>query len=68
MIVTAEVDYIVGHLRNGHYEVEVPDEEAEDFKKLSKEEQIEYIESEGTLIIDNYYLSDTGALSDIRYE
>ena len=31
MIVTAEVDYIVGHLRYGHYEVKVPDEEAEDF-------------------------------------
>lgn len=68
MIVTAEVDYVIGHLRNVHYEVKIPDEEAEDFKKLSKEEQIEYIESEGTLIIDDYCINDCGDITDIYYE
>ena len=68
MIITANIDYIIGYIRYGHYEVEIPDEEVEDFKKLSQEEKNEYIKNNGDLLIDDYCINDCGDITDIYYE
>ena len=38
----------------------------EHFKTLSKEDQIEYLEEEGELIIDDYSVNDRGELYNIE--
>lgn len=62
----AEVDYISGHLRYGHYELELDGKELEDFKASSLEEQKEFIKEEGHFILDDYRINDIGDLSDIE--
>ena len=64
--VTADLSYIVGHLRYGHYELELSDEEYEEFKKMSKEDKKEYICENGEIIIDDYDLNDYGELINLQ--
>lgn len=53
-------DYVQGHIRNGHYELEMSDEDYFDFcTNLSENEQFDYIRAKGKLIIDSYEVSDT---------
>ena len=66
--IIAEIDYINGHLRYGHYELNLTNEELEEFKNSSKEEQQHWIKDEGDLIIDDYYLNDIGEITKIIYE
>ena len=66
--IIAEIDYINGHLRYGHYELNLTDEELEKFKSFPEEEQQLWIEDEGELIIDDYYLNDIGEVTKIIYE
>lgn len=61
--VIADIDYISGHLRYGHYELEM-DEET--FKNLSKEDLKELINDRGELIVDDYEIEDHGDITDIR--
>ena len=65
-LVTADLSYIVGHLRYGHYELELSDEEYEEFKKMSKEDKKEYICENGKIIIDDYDLNDYGELINLQ--
>ena len=66
--IIAEIDYINGHLRYAHYELNLTDEELEKFKNSSEEEQQQWIEDGGDLIIDDYYLNDIGEITKIIYE
>lgn len=66
--VTANLDYIQGHIRRGHIELFLTDEELLAFKSLSKEEQEDWIHDEGEIIVDDYYLSDYGEINSIYYE
>ena len=63
--IIAEIYYINGHLRYGHYELNLTNEELEEFKNSSKEEQQHWIKDEGDLIIDDYYLNDIGEITKI---
>lgn len=59
-LVYAPVDYVVGHLRYGHYEaeIEIPDD------KLNDEEWIiEVVCEEGELIIDDFEVDGYGEVS-----
>ena len=56
-LIYAPVDYVVGHLRYGHFEaeIEIPDD------KLNDEEWILYmVREEGELIIDDFRVDGYG--------
>lgn len=57
-IVTADCDWILGHLRYGHWEMELTGAEYGEFKSLSKDEQIEYLKDNGSIIVDDYEIDD----------
>jgi len=65
--VIGNVDYIDGYLRYGHFELDLDNEDLEDFKKLINEEKIEYLKENGKLIIDDYRINDYGEIIDIEY-
>lgn len=48
-----------GHLRYGHYELELSDEKYEEFKSISEEEQEKMIRKKGHLEVDDYEVYDT---------
>lgn len=59
-LVYAPVDYVVGHLRYGHYEaeIEIPDD------KLNDEDWIiDAVREEGELIIDDFEVDGYGEIS-----
>ena len=65
-LVTGDLSYIVGHLRYGHYELKLSDEEYEEFKKMSNYDKKEYICDCGEIIIDDYDLNDYGEIINIQ--
>lgn len=64
--IIGDLDYVSGHLRYGQLELKLSDSEIEDFDKLSKEEQIEWLKDEGDLIVNDYEVSDYGDVYQIR--
>lgn len=60
-------EYVQGYLRSGHFELELDDKEYEEFKKLSKEEQLDWIK-EGELIIDSYRVNDYETKDEFEIE
>ena len=67
MKIIADIDYVVGHLRYGHYELKLNDEEYNEYKNLSEEDKISWIK-DGDLIIDDYRIYDIGPITEIREE
>lgn len=65
-IITAQVEYISGHLRYGHYECNLTEEEYEEYKLYSEEEKKEYIIENGTFTVDDYSVEDIGDITDIN--
>ena len=65
-LVTADLSYVVGHLRHGHYELELSDEEYEEFKKMDNYNKKEYICDCGEIIIDDYDMDDYGEIINIQ--
>ena len=65
--ITAEVEYIQGHLRYGHYEAELTDEEFEKFKDMSCDEQESYVRKKGHLVVEDYSVDDIGPITDIDF-
>ena len=64
-LIYAPVDYVIGHLRYGHFEaeIEIPDD------KLNDEEWILYmVREEGELIIDDFEVDGYGniELGEVR--
>lgn len=56
------VEYVMGHLRNGHYELVLNDEEFEKFTQMSDEEKERYIDDNGDLEVDDWRIDDVGPL------
>lgn len=56
-LVYAPVDYVIGHLRYGHFEaeIEIPDDKLND-----KEWILEMVREEGELIIDDFEVDGYG--------
>ena len=67
-LVTANLEYVAGYLTYGHFEAELSDEELEEFKKMSEEDQREYIYDNGHIIVDDYDVNDYGEMTDIEYD
>ena len=61
--VTAELDYVQGHLRYGHIELEV---EKETWDSMTEDEQKEYLKFNGEIVIDDYSLEDRGDIVSIE--
>lgn len=64
--VTADCEYICGHLRYGHWELDLTDAEYEEFKNLSEDEQADWISDCGHLIVDDYRVDDSAEPSNIK--
>jgi hypothetical protein len=67
MKIIADVDYVTGHLRCGHWELELNDEDYNEYRNLSEEDKISWIE-DGDFIIDDYRIYDIGTITEIREE
>ena len=67
MKIIADVDYVTGHLRDGHWELELDDEDYNKYKNLSEEDKISWIE-DGDFIVDDYRIYDIGTITEIREE
>lgn len=63
--ITLSMNYVAGHLRYGHFELDLDDEQLEEFNKASKEEKLEWITEEGEMIIDDYEVDDWGHSGEI---
>lgn len=68
MKIIADVDYVMGHLIYGHYELKLNDEDYKEYKNLSEEDKISWIEDESEFIVDNYRIDDIGSITEIREE
>lgn len=64
-LITCPVDYVCGHLRDGHYELKLTDEEYKEFQQSTDEEKEDWIR-DGDLIIDSYRVDDVGSLGEIK--
>lgn len=67
MKIIADVDYVTGHLRYGHWELSINDEGYNKYKNLSEEDKRSWIE-DGDFIIDDYRIYDIGPITEIREE
>ena len=60
-LITCPVDYVCGHLRYGHYELKLTDEEFAEFQQLSDDDKASRL-VEGNFIVDSYEIDDIGDL------
>lgn len=67
-LITAEVDYVIGYLRYGHWELSLEGKELEEFKNSSKEDQESYLKDNGSFVLDDYEINDYGDLQEIKIE
>ncbi len=68
MKIIADVDYVTGHLRDGHWELELDDKDYNKYKNLSEEDKISWIEDDGDFIVDDYRIYDIRTITEIREE
>lgn len=66
--ITADVEYVSGHLRTGHYELNLTHEEYIEYKALSEEEQDNWIKEGGNFIVDDYEVNDVGSIESVEIE
>lgn len=66
--ISAPVEYVDGHLRYGHMEVEVTDEVAEEVSNMSEEDRKEWLQDNGKLVIDDYRVNDYGDLGEVTIQ
>lgn len=66
MELRADVNYVSGYLRYGHFEYFVPEGDKDMIKNMDKAELKEYLRDVGQLIIDSYRVEDFGDLDDVE--
>jgi hypothetical protein len=68
VVITAPVDYVIGHLRYGHLEgeVELTDEQLELFKK-DPAKAIQELDLDLELVIDDWEVDGYGDPYDVQY-
>lgn len=62
----ADLEYLMGHLRYGHIELQMDEEEYKEYETYTDKEKEEYIMENGDLVIDDYEVDDYGPISNIR--
>lgn len=63
--VYADVDYVIGHLRDGHFEGVVEAESEEELKEMMKNK---YFTDYLFLVVDSYSIDDYGDIGEYTYE
>lgn len=66
MTIIANIDYVTGHLRYGHYKLKLSDKDYKAYKNLSDEDKISWIEDDGEFIVDDYRIDDIGNITEIH--
>lgn len=64
--VYADLEYLMGHLRYGHIELQMDEEEYKEYETYTDKEKEEYIMENGDLVIDDYEVDDYGPISNIK--
>ena len=67
-LITAQVDYVNGYLRYGHWELSLEDKELEEFRNSSKEDQESWLIDNGSFVVDDYAINNYGDLQEIKIE
>lgn len=65
-IVRGDLDYVRGYLRYGIKEMILNEEEYEEFSKMTREEQMEWLDDEGEVEILDYSLEDYGDVTSVE--
>lgn len=65
-LVHADVDWIQGHLRFGHFEGEFTEEQYQEYINLPSEEKKEYIRDVCNLIVDDWSIESYDDPSNIE--
>lgn len=65
MKIHAPIDYVQGHLRYGHFEATVPEEDIEKFNAMTPDEKKEYIRDIGEIVLDDYEMDDYGDIGEV---
>lgn len=63
--VSANYDYLQGHLRHGSVSMELPVEKIDEFLVLDEKEQKEWLADAGELSVDDVSVEDTGDLGNL---
>lgn len=61
-----EIAFVEGYLKAGYYYLELTDSELEEFKELTEEEQIKFIEDNGDIEIEDFEIEALGEVVDIE--
>lgn len=64
--ITLDCEYVQGFLRGSHFELVLTEKQYEEFNKLPKDEQIDYIKDCGDLKIDSYKVEDYETASEFE--
>ena len=67
-LITAQVDYVSGYLRYGHWGLSLEGKELEEFRNSSKEDQESWLMDNGSFVVDDYEINDYGDLQEIKIE
>ena len=67
-LITAEVDYVNGYLRYGHWELSFEGKKLEEFLSSSKKDQESWLTENGSFVLDDYEVNDYGDLQEIKIE
>jgi hypothetical protein len=66
--VLADIDYLMGYLRYGHYELTLNNEQFKEFENYTDSEKKAYIRDNGELVLDDYSVEDIGGIVSINIE
>ena len=67
-LVTAQVDYVQGYLKYGHWELFLEEKDLVEFKNSTKEEQESWLTNNGHFVLDDYEINDYGDLQKIEIQ
>lgn len=65
MVIIGSIDYVVGYLKSGHFELNLDEEDLEKFNNLTEEEKRKFLKENGDLLIDDCIINDFGDITDI---
>lgn len=60
--VTADLDYVEGHLRTGYKQMFLSQEEFDAFNTLEEEDQMEWLRDSGETIVTDWEINGHGAM------
>lgn len=65
-LITADVDYVMGHLRTGYYECQLTEDQYKIYQELNDIEKKEFIRYNGYFEVDDWEIDETGPINKIN--